>query len=97
MNTNFVKLLKYSRTPNLDQKNLSQIQKQLLLWQNNCNDNLFNHIDYEYLIYIEHKYSDCLDIQNLIKTLKNKIAINYENRQRLIQRLMLNREILDGQ
>lgn len=95
-NNSFLSFLKYFDAQELN-GTIKKTKTELNEWLNQSNDWLYNSLDCEKLIYLEIKYEDNLEIQELIALLKKKIAYHYENRQRLISKLSLNREILDEQ
>lgn len=95
-NDSFLSFLKYSDAKNLN-GTIKKTKTELNEWLDQNNDWLYNSLDCERLIYFEIKYEDNLEIQELITILKKKIAYHYENKEKLISKLSLNREILDEQ
>lgn len=95
-NNSLLPFLKYFNSFELNES-IKDAKIELISWYDKSNDYLYNSINYERLIYLENKYKDNLELQEIIEKLKIKISQNYENKQRLISKLSLNMDKINEQ
>ena len=85
----FDALIKYSAVDKIDDLTLEYAIYLLNTYINNDNSHIFSQIDYEMIFFLEKLYSNDPQFNNLLSVLKEKIANNWETKQRLMARYTL--------
>jgi hypothetical protein len=87
MNNFFYSSLKYCKTPeNLSKDKVLEYLKQLIDYDFNL---IIDIIDYKYLIVIDNCYQNDEDIQYYLKTIKEKISLQYIKLHNIINKQIL--------